>query len=354
MMPRSTPRQVVLHVGLPKTGTTYLQEGFVRHRDALLACGVSYPKFGQEHLAGHHNLTLHLRGMPVVSADYGDLSAEGAVRRAIDENSNANVLLSSEGFSALAAGGVATLLRAIAECEPRVVVYLRRRSQLMASSWQEAVKHGSPLGLLEYVASRVLGSGARTLRFEQVLTSIAQAFGREAMRVIVYDHLLEDGVDIMDHFTSTILDLDGFEASRDRSTKSNQAVGAAQLEVVRAVNQLLLARGGITSIQLTSSLQRLLMHDAAARDLVRRVEEVRDSRGEELDLGVLDGEWLDRDRLVLEHLGNAVCNPASESELFRPARSTKVRMLRPAELQAAIPLSEFVTIAERAGRDSAM
>jgi len=352
MMPGPTPRQVVLHVGLPKTGTTYLQEGFVRHREALLGCGVSYPTFGQEHLAGHHNLALHLRGMPVVNADYGDLSAEDALRRALNEDAHANVLLSSEGFSALGAGGVTTLLRAIEGCEPRVVVYLRRRSQLIISSWQEAVKHGSPLGLLEYVASRILESGARMLRFEQVLTNIAQAFGREAMRVIVYDHLLEDGVDIMDHFTSTILGLDNFAASRDRATKSNQSVGAAQLEVVRAVNQLLLVRGGSPSIEQTSSLQRLLMHDPAACDLVRRVEEVRERRSEDLDLGVLDGEWLDRDRFILEHLGEAVCNPVSERQLFRSAQSTIVRMLRPAELQAAIPLSEFAAIAERVARES--
>ena len=35
--------RVVLHVGLPKTGTTYLQEVLARHRDALREAGVLYP-----------------------------------------------------------------------------------------------------------------------------------------------------------------------------------------------------------------------------------------------------------------------------------------------------------------------
>ena len=36
-------RRVVLHVGLPKTGTTYLQALLAHHRDALRAAGVLYP-----------------------------------------------------------------------------------------------------------------------------------------------------------------------------------------------------------------------------------------------------------------------------------------------------------------------
>jgi hypothetical protein len=39
----ATPRRVVLHVGLPKTGTTYLQAVLAHHRDALRDAGVLYP-----------------------------------------------------------------------------------------------------------------------------------------------------------------------------------------------------------------------------------------------------------------------------------------------------------------------
>ena len=37
------PRRVVLHVGLPKTGTTYLQAVLAQHRDSLREVGVLYP-----------------------------------------------------------------------------------------------------------------------------------------------------------------------------------------------------------------------------------------------------------------------------------------------------------------------
>ena len=40
--------RVVLHVGLPKTGTTHLQATLAWHREALRALGVSYPDLGPE------------------------------------------------------------------------------------------------------------------------------------------------------------------------------------------------------------------------------------------------------------------------------------------------------------------
>src|SRR6478672_13235239 len=41
--PRPPMTRVVLHVGLPKTGTTYLQAVLAHHRDALRETGVLYP-----------------------------------------------------------------------------------------------------------------------------------------------------------------------------------------------------------------------------------------------------------------------------------------------------------------------
>src|SRR5690348_5956503 len=40
---RGQARRVVLHVGLPKTGTTYLQALLSQHRDVLRDAGVLYP-----------------------------------------------------------------------------------------------------------------------------------------------------------------------------------------------------------------------------------------------------------------------------------------------------------------------
>ena len=48
---RGGPRRVFLHVGLPKTGTTYLQQVVWANRDRLRSAGLFLPGFGhREHL----------------------------------------------------------------------------------------------------------------------------------------------------------------------------------------------------------------------------------------------------------------------------------------------------------------
>lgn len=340
-------RQVILHAGLPKTGTTYLQRCFVANRAWLADRGVGYPHYGQEHQHGHHNLSFLLRDVPTQNRPSDGLDAEQAVRRALNEGDHSSVLLSSEGFSALDAAGVATLQRALEGCDVRIVIYLRRRSQLCRSAWQERVKHGSPAGLLEFLAEQLLSSGSRILRFEQLLTAILGAFGRAAMRVIVYDHVVEDGLDLFEHFLTTTLELEVDEGLLGRGRMSNKAIGPAGLEVVRAINQARAGRGQPSTISHLAPLLEFLARDPIGRKLTDRVTEVIERRGENLDLSALDLDWLDRDQSVRLALGDAVCNAADAHNFFRPGASAHPRMLRPSELYAAIPPAEFDSLLDR-------
>ena len=52
-------RQIYLHIGFPKTGTTSIQTWLTEHAAALAAHGVLYPAIGrdgQEYQYGHHRL----------------------------------------------------------------------------------------------------------------------------------------------------------------------------------------------------------------------------------------------------------------------------------------------------------
>ena len=347
-MPGSNARrQIILHAGLPKTGTTYLQRCFVANRSWLADRGVGYPQYGQEHQNGHHNLSFRLRDLPPQDTPPDGLNPEQAVRRALDEGDHSRVLLSSEGFSALDPAGVSVLQRAFDGCDVRVAVYLRRRSQVCVSAWQESVKHGSPVALLEFVAEQLLGSSARILRFEQVLTAIYHAFGRAAMRVIVYDHVVEDGLDLFEHFVTTALDLEVDEGLRGRGRTINEAIAPARLEVVRAINQARAVRGKPATASHLAPLLEFLARDPLGRELTDRVADVIERRGEHLDLSALDSEWRDRDQSVRLALGDAVCNAAGEHDLFRPGDSARPRILRPSELYAAIPPAEFGALLDR-------
>src|SRR5262245_7925754 len=65
-------RKVFLHVGVAKTGTTFLQRVMFAHRDALRASGLLYPGSGS---GAHFIAALDLRGKD--DAKFDHLSPEG-------------------------------------------------------------------------------------------------------------------------------------------------------------------------------------------------------------------------------------------------------------------------------------
>jgi len=340
----SPKKQVVLHAGLPKTGTTYLQRCFADNAAWLERRGVAYPQLGREHEHGHHNLAFALRGMPTRAVDYGGRAPAELIRQAVDV-AQPRVLLSSEAFSAIDGPGIAALRDGLTDCDVVVALFVRRRSRRCVSAWQERIKLGEATSLLEYVAEELLGSGARGFRFEQVLTAIHAAFGGAAMRVAVYDHVVEDGLDLFDFFAGEVLGLEVDDDVVGRGQTDNRAIPPAQLEVVRAVHAVAAARAARPP-----ELGMLLQHleqDAHAAALVQRVGEVFEQHGERIDLRALDGEWLDRDRHVRAALGDAILNAADDVELFRPAPSRDVRALRPTVLYQQIPPAAFAEIYDR-------
>jgi hypothetical protein len=79
-----TPR-VLLHLGTPKTGTTFLQEVMWHHRDALAAQRVHYPGGFPE---AHFQAAVDLQGVDF--NDWHDDAGEGAWKR-MDEQVRAPV-----------------------------------------------------------------------------------------------------------------------------------------------------------------------------------------------------------------------------------------------------------------------
>ena len=49
------PSNIILHIGLPKTGTTSLQQAFFENRDQLAGEGISYPLPTNSHWNAQHD-----------------------------------------------------------------------------------------------------------------------------------------------------------------------------------------------------------------------------------------------------------------------------------------------------------
>ena len=133
--------RATVHVGAPKTGTTYLQAVLWRNRAALADAGVSYPlERPNEHFAA----ALDLRDMPwggrVDGAWRGSWDRIAARLRA----ARGSVVLSNEllgGATPQQAARVVADLAGPGEREVHVVFTARDLARQLASDWQEHVKH---------------------------------------------------------------------------------------------------------------------------------------------------------------------------------------------------------------------
>jgi hypothetical protein len=133
-------RRVVLHVGLPKTGTTYLQGVLVDHRDALRTAGVLYPFvrpqamfLGAVEVRGSHEK------FGLTTADVaGTWQALCDRVRAHDGTS----VISHEILGGAEPGEIAAALGPLSGLDVDVVVTARDLGRQATAHWQEEVKLG--------------------------------------------------------------------------------------------------------------------------------------------------------------------------------------------------------------------
>ncbi len=146
-MPSPAPR-IVVHVGLPKTGTTYLQGLLAGQRDRLLAGGVGYPL---ERPGAMFHGAVEVRGS---HAKFGLAAAEVAgTWAALCEQARGFGGTTVLGHEVLAGATTAQLRAALAPLaghEVHVVVTARDLGRQATAHWQEEVKLGATWSFAEF------------------------------------------------------------------------------------------------------------------------------------------------------------------------------------------------------------
>ncbi|CAA9342057.1 MAG: hypothetical protein AVDCRST_MAG29-1639 [uncultured Nocardioidaceae bacterium] len=148
--PPAAPARVYLHVGVPKTGTTFVQDVLWRSRSQLAEHGVCYPL---EKRTEHFAATMDVRRAawggrrnPAWSGTWDRLA------ETISRSGAHTGVLSSELLAAADREAVARALASFPEHEVHVVVTARDLGRQLTSGWQEQVKHRVSLTLEEFVA----------------------------------------------------------------------------------------------------------------------------------------------------------------------------------------------------------
>ncbi|MEV7431557.1 hypothetical protein AB0N29_18230 [Nocardioides sp. NPDC092400] len=151
--------RVVLHVGLPKTGTTYLQSLLATQRDALRAGGVLHPFLRP---GAMFQAAVELRGS---AAKFGLAEQQVAgTWAALCDRARAHdgpVLLGHEVLAGATPEQVAAALAPLAGVEVDVVVTARDLGRQATAHWQEEVKLGDTRSFAELEAGELRADTGR-------------------------------------------------------------------------------------------------------------------------------------------------------------------------------------------------
>lgn len=244
-----------LHIGLHKTGTSSLQNFLGRNADALAKAGYAWPRAGRV-AGGHHNLGYQLMGKGRFSTEAGGLEALAAELEAAE-----NAIVSSEELEFLELAEVRRLREGLGDRRVKVLAYLRRQDELIASTYAQQIRMGANLGsFAEYALASLYNP---RFDFSQLLARWAHVFGREPLDVAA---VCEEtaGERLIADFLARV-GLGGQAAAFAKAPKTlNVTPGANEVELIRRAARLARKGGRTLAPDTLKRLQRVVAERVAA------------------------------------------------------------------------------------------
>lgn len=231
---RTRPRRVFLHIGLPKTGTTYLQDALWLNRDELDRRGLFLPGHRRLHLLAALDFcqqpSLAQRARKV-EHPWSHLLEEIARQRN-------DALISHEFFAPAAPAEVAAGLADLTGSEVHVIVTARGLVDLVISRWQEWVKNGNRLGIDDYPKETPKAAksewGWPSIDLSIVLETWGSVVPPERLHLLPLARSAGGPDELLKRFLGVVeLSPDGLTAPE---AAVNQGLGIVEVELLRRIN----------------------------------------------------------------------------------------------------------------------
>ena len=229
--------QLYLHVGMPKTGTSYVQSVLHAGAAQLAEQGLTLLPGTRQ---GSFRLSVAVRG-GTPAADQPD--AGTVVERFANRLSKVEtprVLTSDELLGGASSEQIAAFLEVCGDAEVHVVVSVRRLSRLLPSTWQQRVQQrGESPALEDFLAAVASREGELAERWwtERGVVPVLERWGEhvpmERMHVITMPGAGADPRSLLERHGS-VLGIDVSVLDEDVATP-NVSLGWAQAEVLRQV-----------------------------------------------------------------------------------------------------------------------
>jgi hypothetical protein len=215
-------KQIFLHIGTQKTGSSSLQFFLHNNRERLAELGYLYPSQKK----AHHNLAYILLEDP--KANYQANTWDDIITE-IDNSSLDKVIISSEFFvQTRKISFIQKIAEKLKKYQTKIIIYLKRQDKKMESSFNQQMKTAVYTGGVDFFLKESM-----TPDYFKILNNWSQIFGQD--NIIVRPLEKEQIPDIYQDFLHNlgISSLDGFNKTEDRNIKPN----IAQIVAINFINQ---------------------------------------------------------------------------------------------------------------------
>jgi hypothetical protein len=272
---------VLLHVGCPKTGTSYLQDVLFRNQVLLRDHGILYPadRFDAHFLAALDLMTLPWGGL--------ETEAVGAWNRLAEQvrEWHGTSIISHEILARATSTQVERALASLGDAEVHVVLSVRDLVRQIPAEWQENVKHRSHITYAKFLET--IRDPARDSRIGswfwavQELPDILDRWGSslppERIHLVTVPPSGADRGELWRRFSRTF-GLDGLPLDLT-AERENPSLGVPETALLRTINQR------VTSVIAPPDYRPLVREVLAHQTLSRGVASAR------LRLAPADHAW---------------------------------------------------------------
>jgi len=244
------PRRLFLHVGLPKSGTTSMQDAMRHHRDALAGAGVCYPNVRR---GAMFHAALEMTGK-ASRWGFDDETVAGTFDALLEagRRHGGDVAISHEIFGQAKPEQVPEIARRASDFELHVIITARDMARTLTAAWQEKVKNGYRGTFDDFVELKAgtLPGGARSAEVPifwrlqnlgEVLDRWCPVVPPERIHLVPVPRKGAAPDELWRRFASA-MDLDPGVVDYAAVPRTNESLGAGKVGFLREVNVALAGR----------------------------------------------------------------------------------------------------------------
>lgn len=233
-------RRVFMHVGVAKTGTTYLQRILYGHKDILRSHGVLYPGERSDQFMA----SIDLRGLE--ADQYAHLNSAGMWDRLVKEVNayDGDALISHETFARCSSADVRRVQDSFRDTELRVVLTVRDLGRQIPAVWQETLKNRATSSYGEFLSDVFVNPDSGEHKFfwrvqdvGKVVRRWGRAVGTSNVTIVTVPTPGGARDELWNRFARAV-ELSAVPIDLPE-VGGNVSLGAAEAELLRHVNQVL-------------------------------------------------------------------------------------------------------------------